>query len=939
MKKGWKAAVPVLLLALLVSFACAEELDQQNGNGDLPARVDGYSFTLTASPIQYGMHLADSVLSAEGSTITLNGETVAAQSLGSFSWQDMAQVPYAGVQQCYAVFTPHEELGASFEAVPVSVQVNKARPEITSLPMATSLVYGQSLSQSILQGGAAHNPYNGALDSVQGVFEWELRDMVPSVGLQEATVVFTPIINAADLYETVYFSLQVNVEKMPTYLKEYPVPARALLYGESLEQMPLSGGYAEDEWGREVPGTYAFSDAAYVPGAGTHTAEVVFTPLDYAHRKEVRFSVQLTVEKTALAVSCEPVELVYGQTLADAAIRGSAQDALGREVPGSFVWQDGALMPSVAQSGQYAVTFTPDDKANYTACDTQVQVNVHKVQLYLTWSENGKYAGEEDRTMQYSVPGLPEGESLVGQTRRDAGESVGTYVIYADDLSLPPHLEENFLLIKENGVFTISAYQTDARATVSGDAGENGWYAGSATLQAPAGYQVSFSRDGAYAAALSLPESAQGADYYLKVTDGAHAGAVAGPVHASYQLDMTPPDIEISWQEGNEFTLSGHDALSGVDRIYGIFAGPAQYYEGAADVSYAYAARETGNYTYVIHDLAGHTATVALDFADTDGDGLVDVYELRSGTSPDLADTDGDGVGDFDSRRIRNLLGYDRLHVSSAALLGTLQDAGGDAPALPAESRGLLVRDELSAPRQYVYTGGGLMRQNATGMYGLTGDILWFESAEGMYSALHLEDVSGRVALSCHAPGGVIALCGYENEALQEIRVADLRTGAVMLVQESTGAERFDLSPDGKYLAYAKDGNITLIELETGLGEEIAAACGNVFCFDEDSCLVTEENVLVRDGEGWKQSDAKSDMSVRALAQPLRGECVLLIGTDEEMYLIRVAGSGKNVRGDAELVLCGACAPYEASVGASALDAALALPLGNKVTALPAEAE
>lgn len=899
---------------------------------DAALEVEDYSFTLTAAPLTYGMHLQDSAISAQGSTITINGETVPAEILGTFLWRDSTQVPTVGTWHQYAYFSPNQELGAAFEDIAVEVRVGKARPQITVKPEASALTYGQSLSQSKLSGGVAMNEVNSTLDPVQGVFEWELRDMVPSVGLQEATVVFTPIINAADLYETAYFTVQVQVEKMPVKLTEHPVPSRTLRYGESLAALQLTGGRAEDEFGQTVNGTFAFTDGDYVPAVGTHTAEVVFTPADHAHRKEVRISVQLTVEKGALTAQVQPVDITYGQALSEGSLSGKVLDEQGKEVSGIWAFADGSLTPSVGESGLYDAVFAPADGKNYAPVNAKVQVNVHKKQLFLTWGENGKYMGEKDGAFVYTVPGMPEGMSLQGTPERDAGEEVGIYKLHADNLFLPVEMEENYLLIKAIGEYTISRYETSARANVSGEEGDNGWYTGSAALTAPEGFEAAFTEGGAYARTLSLPESAGGADYYLKVVSDAHQGAVAGPYHADYKLDTTAPEIDVAWQEGNEFTLIARDGGSGVDRIYGIFAGPSLSYEGAEEAEYAYAARETGNYTYVVHDLAGHTAMVTLGFADTDEDGLTDVYEERTGTSVLLADTDKDGITDFDARRIRNLLGYDRLDVSASVMLGALTDGGEQAVALPENSRGLLVRDDVCALRQGILTGRGLMRVNASGCYGMTADILWFENEEGAYSAIHMEGVSGKAALSCNAPGGVIALCSYDDRALDDIRVADLRTGAVMIAEGTCGAERFDLSPDGKYLGYAKDGHLNVLSMETGeMMTQVKMDAGCIFRFDLDGRLVTENGVLHLVDDAWQKDDKECLMQVHPLAQVRRGESTLWLCGEEDHFLLRASGSASRSDGGMDVELQSAFAKAEAGLSAAEMkDMLLTLALSDE---------
>ena len=907
--KTWALLVASLLVTLCMAWA---EEESAGGN-----TVDGHHFQVTAQPIFYGMHLQESALMSAGSTVTVDGETVPADTVGTFRWQDGAVTPDVGTGSHSAVFVPFEEMDYAFPYVDVQVQVQKARPVIAAPPAASPLVYGQSLSQSTLTGGTAVNPYSGAMENVQGVFEWELRDMVPSVGRQDCTVVFTPIINAADYYEPLYFSVQVDVEKQKTVVAQWPTVSGQLTYGDALGSLTLSGGSARDEWGEEVSGTFRFADEQLTPASGTHQVQVVFVPQDHAHRQEVYGNVQVDVKKAPVTAAAGDVEITYGDVLSDALIYGEATDGNGRTVPGAFAFVQQGQTPSVSESGMKDVIFTPDDQENYESSHTQVQVRVRKAQVTVAVGENGKYKGEKDGAFAYSVQGLPEGAALVGDLYRDAGEESGTYKVYADKLSLPAELEENYTLHAENGTFEIRVYEQPVRAMLAVREGDNGWLK-AGVMEAPDGFTVSLEEQGPYQNTLVLPDGKAGAAYYMKVLSGDHAGAVCGPYHVEYRLDTTPPGLEVNWLDGNEFTLNAWDDMSGVDRIYGLFAGPAQSYAGVGEATYAYAAREAGNYTYVVYDLAGNSAVITLEFPDTDGDGLTDAYEMKTGTDINRADSDFDGVTDFDARRIRNLLGYDKLDVTAAVLLGALHDAGMKAVELPKESIGLVTVDELSVPRDNVRTGRGLMRMSGNGAWGLTGDILWYERADGVYSALHMENISGDAALSPNAPDGVIALAAYDGAALDDIRIADMRTGRVYIVAGTAGAGRFDLSPDGQYLAWSADGKTAVVNLVTGELESTLALDGEcVFLFDGENRIRTENACAVLEKGVWQVREEKCILPVQPLCQPVRGSAVVRILGRGEQYVVKALGTAVNTDAGAYVVLQGGCTALEKDADAS----------------------
>ena len=102
---------------------------------------------------------------------------------GSCAWTSQSFIPLAGVGSFSVTFTPTDSTHYSPATNLVSVSATKATPTVTTLPTATGIVYPQTLSFSILQGGVA---------SVAGTFTWVAPTYMPVTSPVSELVMFTP---------------------------------------------------------------------------------------------------------------------------------------------------------------------------------------------------------------------------------------------------------------------------------------------------------------------------------------------------------------------------------------------------------------------------------------------------------------------------------------------------------------------------------------------------------------------------------------------------------------------------------------------------------------------------------------------------------------------------------------------------------------------------
>jgi hypothetical protein len=297
----------------------------------------------TAASITYGQTLA---------AATLSGAVVSPA--GTFAFTTPTTVPVAGTAAHSVTFTPTD--GANYYSVTgsASVTVDQATPIVTTWPMASPIIYGQTLADAILSGGAP---------SVPGTFTFNTPATAPNVGSASHAVTFTPT-DAAN-YLSLSGSANVTVDKATPVVAPWPA-ASPILYGQTLAASTLAGGSAS------VAGSFAFTTPATAPVAGTTAQGVTFTPTDTANYNTVAGSVSVTAGKATPVISAwpTPTALIYGQTLAESTLVGGSAS-----VPGVFTFASPGIKQRVGVASQLVV-FTPTDEANNESRSASINVTV-----------------------------------------------------------------------------------------------------------------------------------------------------------------------------------------------------------------------------------------------------------------------------------------------------------------------------------------------------------------------------------------------------------------------------------------------------------------------------------------------------------------------------------------------------------------------------------
>jgi hypothetical protein len=315
----------------------------------------------TPAAITYGTALGGAQLNA---TATNNGASVG----GSFVYTPpKGTVLTAGTQTLSVIFTPNNTTNFTTASASVTLQVNPATPKITWAKPA-AITYGTALDSTQLNASSA----------VAGTFVYlPPAGTVLSAGSQALSVTFTPTDTTDYTTATATVTLAVN-KATPTLTWATPAP---ITYGTALDSTQLNATAS-------VPGTFVYSPAAgAVPGGGSRTLSVTFTPTDTTDYTKATASVTLQVNAATPTITwATPAAITYGTALGGAQLNATAAYN-GASVGGSFVYTPpkGTVLGAGTQT--LSAVFTPNNTANYTTASASVTLQVNPATPKITWAK------------------------------------------------------------------------------------------------------------------------------------------------------------------------------------------------------------------------------------------------------------------------------------------------------------------------------------------------------------------------------------------------------------------------------------------------------------------------------------------------------------------------------------------------------------------------
>jgi hypothetical protein len=248
---------------------------------------------------------------------------------GNFVFTNPAFVPTVGTSPQHVSFLPADSLNYSASGTLVSVVVNKAQPVVNVSPVASGIVYGQTLASSTLTAGEG---------SVPGTFAYSMPSSAPAAGLYSAAVTFTP--SDAVSYLTAGTFVSVEVNKAVPLILEMPV-AGSMSYGQPLGNSALVGGSAS------VSGAFEFTSPGNTPNAGVNSVGIRFTPADAGNYVMATGTISVLVNKALPAVSILPTPsaITYGQSLQQSVLSGGSAS-----VDGVFSFVSPSFVPNAGMA-------------------------------------------------------------------------------------------------------------------------------------------------------------------------------------------------------------------------------------------------------------------------------------------------------------------------------------------------------------------------------------------------------------------------------------------------------------------------------------------------------------------------------------------------------------------------------------------------------------
>ncbi len=397
------------------------------------------------TPINFGNPLSASTL--------VGGSTTPA---GTFAFNDPTAILNVGTNYVLVVFTPNDSADYTTVTGSVAVAVGQGLVEITVLPAASPITYGQSLASSALSGGNA---------TVGGSFAFQDSSLIPpGAGTYNAAVVYTPT-NAN--YSVIVTNVAVTVNKATATVMLSDTNQN---YNGAARSVTVSTTPA----GLTVEVTYNGADTPPVT-AGSYAVAVTVNDTNYTGSA----TGTLLVSKLPLAVTAQGVTRWYGGTNAPftATVNGFVNGENMNNLSGSlaFTVEDtNATEVSVdtnTQAGTYTIIPGGLGSSDYTITYSNATLLIIPAILTVTADSLTNVYGSPIPALTWSYQGFVNGEGtnvLSGAPSLSTDLSSGSPVAgspYTITITTGTLSASNYIFTNYNGTFTVLA----ALLTVSAD--------------------------------------------------------------------------------------------------------------------------------------------------------------------------------------------------------------------------------------------------------------------------------------------------------------------------------------------------------------------------------------------------------------------------------------------------------------------------------------
>ena len=341
----------------------------------------------TASAITYGQKLSSS---------TLNGGSASVP--GLFAFTNPETSPNTGSANQGITFNPTDNSNYTTASVSISVTVNKATPNITTPPSASSITLGQKLSDSTLSGGIA---------SVNGTFAFTNPNTQPSTaGTSSQSVTFSPADTNNYLTTTTSIDVVTQAGSNPVITTQ-PIDLTVSQGNSATFSVQATGQNLSYQWKRNGVDIIDARNSSF-----TVSSTSIATAGEY--------SVVVSSDNGSQPITSRAAKLIVTFPLADLSINENTSPVLSVSVTGTglkYQWfKDGMPLRgqtnstltlkdiTVDQAGTYSVEVTDADGNKFTSQSSKVTVNAVLPEITTQPSNVSVYTGGS-ATMRVMVKG------------------------------------------------------------------------------------------------------------------------------------------------------------------------------------------------------------------------------------------------------------------------------------------------------------------------------------------------------------------------------------------------------------------------------------------------------------------------------------------------------------------------------------------------------
>ena len=276
-----------------------------------------------------------------------------------------------------------------------TITVSRITPTITQQPTATTITYGQSLTESVLENGTA---------DVEGTFAWETPEFQPNAGENQTfNVIFTP--NNTAHYNAVVTNTTVSVQKAQQTIT-WEQALKHVLPNESITLEAQASSNLTISYSTDKP------EIAQIEGNLLHIIGEGELTITASQEGNENFEAAESVVKHIVIGRFTPTILqqptattiTYGQSLAEAVLENGTAD-----VEGTFAWETPEFQPNAGEDQTFNVIFTPANAEAYNLLTLSVTVNVNKAPQVIAWEQDltHLHIGEQVELTAVASSGLP----------------------------------------------------------------------------------------------------------------------------------------------------------------------------------------------------------------------------------------------------------------------------------------------------------------------------------------------------------------------------------------------------------------------------------------------------------------------------------------------------------------------------------------------------